>query len=930
MKKKFPKISIFCLGLILIFVASTTISPVKAQAQNPDDWQNSASGLSTQINDEGKTAGLGFIVQVDDWPTISMSGGVQNFRGRLAGPTGIDLGRIQIPNIGNPSLIEDVDWAHNEMTFAVGPSQLKVWASRLTPTLLTHTTSTVLRLFTGNVSGNRFDGTSVSPLPVSPAYPKFIAYLSAGQILIKQLSTASLSIPALDQNWVLIWYGNNSHFVETKKPISYSLPQEGSTMWPSLSHQYAYQADAPMLIFFQNQPTSIKHPASGGLEINFNGAADYLSILPLFGRDHLSNTQTETWFQGLPSNVLQKIEWWTGHLCHYPYTVSETYGYDATRDSALITESFSFIQMCSWGKTFAMISPMLAISRDNLNVSFSGNLIDANLNTEFGPTLGIEGTNIYSWQIAGLKRYVDPERIFTHVDQAPDEFNQELGEAVEEVIQAGHLAPWIFSDGIPIYPYRGDIYWLNPADTIYQLTEVASALPESNLKTQLISYIRAERTAYPPEDIFNLPLSDGTIRGPYSVSGQAVEDAWEFYHQDVFYTEIPLFNLFALYKYYALTHDPLNPTVWLKANTILDRQMREQDWATLYWFNEFDDRRISVVNANRHFSGLIGYINLAKLASDPEAEAFGRALLAKAAVTRIGMAAYPGYLYKSGLTELPPGQDWQVTQSAGGWIGYLFNYDWSGIDDDPRQVVLLDQFGVLLYDHSGFEEPWTGDRDWDSGLCSPYLVAFRDLTPELGRFLKEYTYPQSMTQIEKYTSLLPNWYAAFSEGIFGAEHNVNHPIDAYQIFLAKAYIAQESTQEMAQYLDIPWIQTGDLFYLQKLAEIINAYQGITWSDSLELSGVARDETIYLRWEIQAELPQDLTWRIDYQGIGGDQPSPIINIPGSLRSYQLTGLTNNTRYTIQLEAISNNTAIMVSNIVTLSPSKYQEFMPFIIN
>jgi hypothetical protein len=314
---------------------------------------------------------------------------------------------------------------------------------------------------------------------------------------------------------------------------------------------------------------------------------------------------------------------------------------------------------------------------------------------------------------------------------------------------------------------------------------------------------------------------------------------------------------------------------------------------------------------------------------DQESEALARSLLAKAAVLRIGMANYPGYLYSADLVELPSEPDWQVTQTAGNWWGHLSNYNWRDAVDDPRQVMLLDQFGVFLAEHSGYMEPGTGRRDWDIA-CSPYLIALRDITPELSRLLSDFSLEETFTYLEKVEVLFPHWYAAFSEGMLGAEHNVNHPIDAYQVFLAKALLVDEVPEKLTGYLDIPWLHHGDLFYIHKIAETIKAYRGIVWEDSVSLRGVARDQTIYLTWEVYTELTEEYTWRVDYQGPSGDKPSPISGLHHSAQAFTLSGVTNNSLYTLQITAVSGDRDVLTSNSITLVPMKYQFYLPLVRN
>lgn len=356
--------------------------------------------------------------------------------------------------------------------------------------------------------------------------------------------------------------------------------------------------------------------------------------------------------------------------------------------------------------------------------------------------------------------------------------------------------------------------------------------------------------------------------------------------------------------------------------------MREQDWVTSYWFyGQPDLARGSVINANRHLAGMLGFVRIADKAGDNQAEALGFALLAKAAVTRIGMALYPRYLYSAGLVELPNQANWHPALSAGRWRGHLFNSDWTGAYDDARQVTILDQHEVYLYDHSGYMR-----QEYDSyefvRLTSAHLTGYRDLVPETARLLSDHAKADVEIYADKFEAHLPHWYAAFAEATLGMEHNLTHPADSFQVFMAKAWIQHTSAPVLGRYLDIPWLEAGDLFYMQKLAETIKAYRGTDWEDSLILSVTPGDRALRLNWESHQNFAAGTTWRIEYAGPRGDQASPITGIPIATRSYTLTGLTNYAWYTLTLSAMSGNTVVASAPAVTAMPTNRFTHIPLL--
>jgi hypothetical protein len=102
----------------------------------------------------------------------------------------------------------------------------------------------------------------------------------------------------------------------------------------------------------------------------------------------------------------------------------------------------------------------------------------------------------------------------------------------------------------------------------------------------------------------------------------------------------------------------------------------------------------------------------------------------------------------------------------------------------------------------------------------------------------------------------------------------------------------------------------------------------THPTDLALRGVPADGSIYLSWQVNVSLPANTTWEIQYTGPVGDQPSPITGLPASQLSITLTGLANDTPYTITLNAVANNSPIL-SDSVTVMPAGQIIHLPVVI-
>ena len=105
---------------------------------------------------------------------------------------------------------------------------------------------------------------------------------------------------------------------------------------------------------------------------------------------------------------------------------------------------------------------------------------------------------------------------------------------------------------------------------------------------------------------------------------------------------------------------------------------------------------------------------------------------------------------------------------------------------------------------------------------------------------------------------------------------------------------------------------------------------ITFSvaEPLVLHGTPADETIRLTWTVNTALPVTSTWRLAYDGLSGDQPSPISGIISPTRAYTLTGLTNYAWYTVTLNAMVDETS-WLSDTVRVMPTDRFVYLPVVM-
>ncbi|MBU5690052.1 MAG: family 16 glycosylhydrolase, partial [Candidatus Aenigmatarchaeota archaeon] len=807
--------------ILLIFIL---FSSVNAQTLDPLAWQTSSVGLRTTSDSSSKTGGLSFIITQSgsNWPAVSMLGNaIEDTTGTcwfksgtqlLAYEQEINLGTIK-PTTGTATTpTQTSDWSFVELNYG---SNLRLNISRLTAAMLVNSDSSSVRFF-ASTSAPQF---------------KYIAYQTSSGIVVSQLSS-SLSLSSMSSNWILVWYGRNSNFYSTKMPNSYEC---------GVANTYRYQGDIPILFVFSRNPSSASISSERGIDLTFSGSAGNVVVMPLFGNDIQRADVTDTW-TSLPSYVVNNITFWSSRLCYYPSSVRESYSYQSTTDTITITENINFVNVCS-GTRFAPIQPFLAIAKDSVSVSFSGNVIDTKLPTTFGPLMGIENVNSYTWSISGLKKYTD-SRIIVQNTNEPSDLKTKIEQEVNKMISDGHYRPWVFQDAIPVHKDRGYIYWDNPGETLAQLTDIAESISDTTVKNNFINYIKSERqnSLLQPENVFTTNIIQngqiyGTPRRDYQDTTTNGYDDWgyswvysascEGCRKDMFYKRVPLFNFYSLAKYYELVGtDNLFSQTISRAKTVLDQDMKEQDWATYYWFsnsNNFYSTPYPSLVSTRHLAGTIGYVKLMKMAGD-STENLGRYVFTRALITKVAMEKYPRYLYKYNLAQLPPTPDWHPKALAGSWVGFVFNYNWRTPNDDARKMAILNQYKTRLFEDNAYFI-----RD-GSAVGTGYLIGYTHLVPEVGRILKDYAKDDSLALMKVYTSVTPNWYVAYPEGIVGNEHGLAQPSDGYQIFLAKAHIEKASAQELEKYIDISWLRAGDLFYINKIAQVIKSYKGYCWSD----------------------------------------------------------------------------------------------------
>jgi hypothetical protein len=98
---------------------------------------------------------------------------------------------------------------------------------------------------------------------------------------------------------------------------------------------------------------------------------------------------------------------------------------------------------------------------------------------------------------------------------------------------------------------------------------------------------------------------------------------------------------------------------------------------------------------------------------------------------------------------------------------------------------------------------------------------FIHLTPELAQHLHAQALPKVQEALEEYNRVGPYWFVSRYEGCL-QEATIQNLYDYFALFQAKAWILKQPRQELVKYLDVPGFQRGDCFYIHNLISALQA------------------------------------------------------------------------------------------------------------
>jgi hypothetical protein len=209
---------------------------------------------------------------------------------------------------------------------------------------------------------------------------------------------------------------------------------------------------------------------------------------------------------------------------------------------------------------------------------------------------------------------------------------------------------------------------------------------------------------------------------------------------------------------------------------------------------------------NSYIAGYIGYLHLAELANaghQPEVEK----LLIDTLILRAALSKYPTALQETGFEYA--GYKWSIRTFAPNMDDTLFIVRITGTL--WCQMPLYGYPIIGLYGLSG----------GGTGGGYSFGIDFVNLIPELADFMRDYTLPEIQAAVADYSQRAPFWFVSQTEQHGG--EGVEQPLyDVIALFQAKAMILKEKRAELEHFLDIPAVQIGDLYYIQKLILTLEA------------------------------------------------------------------------------------------------------------
>lgn len=145
--------------------------------------------------------------------------------------------------------------------------------------------------------------------------------------------------------------------------------------------------------------------------------------------------------------------------------------------------------------------------------------------------------------------------------------------------------------------------------------------------------------------------------------------------------------------------------------------------------------------------------------------------------------------------------------------------------DRPAEQLAVPVCRALLKGRIEAERTYTLthfiQRQPNTGVPGRYLY----LTPEIGRLMREHAREPNEELFDRYVGHhRPTWFIAWGPMTYDTgETSIDHPMNPWAAFCARAMLFADPGPTLESCLDIPWCK-ADLYYVHKLALAVQGYQ----------------------------------------------------------------------------------------------------------
>ncbi|MCJ7567860.1 MAG: PQQ-binding-like beta-propeller repeat protein, partial [Anaerolineales bacterium] len=152
-----------------------------------------------------------------------------------------------------------------------------------------------------------------------------------------------------------------------------------------------------------------------------------------------------------------------------------------------------------------------------------------------------------------------------------------------------------------------------------------------------------------------------------------------------------------------------------------------------------------------------------------------------------------------------------------GYYGYLELQSLAGYPESMDMRAQLDRLLVLRANTFTKDAPDSIFGPSHESYCRSINISrnFIFMVPELAEYLVDNALDKVEVAVREYIQLAPYWFVSKPEVAYG-ESVIQNLYDYLAIFQAKARILNEPYDVLVNYLDVPGVRTGDLFFIQNI------------------------------------------------------------------------------------------------------------------